>query len=80
MVSCVRSLAHGPSETVHDGNLMVWAYCVLALSMILLYLCAPTGYVLGNLPVEKAGIISKEHVCEGMSAVGSLLCTPVVWI
>ena len=23
------------------------------------------GYMLGNLPIEKSGIISKEHVCEG---------------
>lgn len=23
------------------------------------------GYMLGNLPLEKSGIISKEHVCEG---------------
>ena len=34
--------------------------CVYKLS-----LSAFTGYVLGNLPVEKSGIISKEHVCEG---------------
>ena len=24
-----------------------------------------TGYMLGNLPLEKSGLISKEHVCEG---------------
>jgi hypothetical protein len=23
------------------------------------------GYILGNLPLEKSGMISKEHVCEG---------------
>lgn len=24
-----------------------------------------TGYMLGNLPLEKSGIVSKEHICEG---------------
>ena len=24
------------------------------------------GYMLGNLPIEKSGLISKEHICEGM--------------
>ena len=23
------------------------------------------GYMLGNLPLQKSGIVSKEHVCEG---------------
>ena len=25
----------------------------------------PAGFMLGNLPKEKAGLISKEHICEG---------------
>jgi hypothetical protein len=25
------------------------------------------GYMLGNLPLEKSGIISKEHVCEALT-------------
>lgn len=28
------------------------------------YQCT-TGFMLGNLPKEKAGLISKEHICEG---------------
>ena len=24
------------------------------------------GYMLGNLPLDKSGLISKEHICEGM--------------
>jgi len=23
------------------------------------------GYMLGNLPLQKSGIVSKEHICEG---------------
>ncbi len=38
---------------------------------ILYYFIAMTtltiGYTMGNLPKDKAGIVSKEHICEGQS-------------
>lgn len=33
-----------------------------------------TGYILGNLPLEKSGIISKEHVCEGECSKQGMEC------
>jgi len=29
------------------------------------YVVIFVGYMLGNLPLQKSGIVSKEHVCEG---------------
>ena len=49
-------------------SLWVRQQCMLLLKKLGLYtydICA--GFMLGNLPKEKAGLISKEHICEGMS-------------
>lgn len=46
-------------HTSLDGRML----CMYIAVALFVSIC--TGYMLGNLPVEKSGIISKEHVCEG---------------
>ena len=55
-VKCNASLFVGRSS-MHN---------VICLATLYYSSCNHSGFMLGNLPKEKAGLISKEHICEGI--------------
>ena len=38
---------------------------IIIIIIMIIIMCI--GYTMGNLPKEKAGIVSKEHICEGQA-------------
>lgn len=47
-------------------NAALFVGMLMWLSQIVCYNSVCLGYMLGNLPLAKSSIISKEHVCEGI--------------
>ena len=37
------------------------------------------GYMMGNLPKNRSGIVSKEHICEGMIALSLYIVFPMFY-
>lgn len=62
------------SQVKGNAALLVGKFNIVSTNCMVMILFR-LGYMLGNLPLEKSGMISKEHVCEGKDYIFIILAS-----